>query len=81
MSKETRIVEIGSHERVVIEKVFGPHIFTNLRITPDCERGWVIERKRIDTGEWEEQCVIDDQRVSEFEEDEQQEVKDDGKRD
>jgi len=62
-------VEIGSHQRVVIDKLFGPTIFAELRITPDCERGWVIERKRIDSGEWIEQCVVEAQLDDEFNDD------------
>lgn len=62
---EDKIVEIGTH-RVVIDKLFGPTVFAKLRITPDLNRGWVIEREAIDTGEWHEEAVIDAQRDAEF---------------
>ena len=48
MEKEIKTIEIGSHNVVILDKMFGPTIFATLRITPDIERGWVIERQRID---------------------------------
>lgn len=44
--KEIR-VEVG-YESVVIDKLFGPQIFANLRITADpATNTWVIERSTI----------------------------------
>ncbi len=46
-------IEIGSEQPVTIEKLFGPTIFSDLRITADaktCE--WVIERQWIKSSEW-----------------------------
>jgi len=63
--RETRTIEIGT-QRVVIDKMFGPTIFAMLRITPDIECGWVIERKWIKNGAWIEWCVIPAQIDEEF---------------
>ena len=65
MKREIKKIEIGG-ETIEIEKLFGPTIFANLRITPDIERGWVIERKRINDGKWIEWCVIPAQINNEF---------------
>ncbi len=51
-------LEVGSGDVIVLDKLFGPAIFANLRITVDSNRGWVIERQRMDTNDWVEQCVI-----------------------
>ena len=66
--KETKL-EVGGCERITLEKLFGPCIFADLRITVDPSRGWVIERQRIGLGpiEWVEQCVIPAQLDEEFE--------------
>lgn len=41
-------VEIGSHQRVEIDKLFGSMIFMGLRITPSPERcEWIIERQTM----------------------------------
>jgi hypothetical protein len=62
-------IEIGSGDRVTIEKLFGPTIFADLRITADYERGcWVIERQWIETGEFIEWCTIPNQIEQEFKE-------------
>lgn len=61
-------IEIGSGDRVTIDKLFGPTIFANLRITADIDRGcWVIERDWISGGfiEW---CTIPNQIEEEFKE-------------
>lgn len=52
------LVEVGSHQRVTIDKLYGPAIFAELRITADNRRGWVIERQGIATNDWREWCVI-----------------------
>lgn len=42
------LVEIGPDESVVIDKMYGPMTFMNLRIRPDIARcEWVIERQTI----------------------------------
>ena len=64
--EEKNTVEIGSDETLTIEKMFGPTIFADLRITADCKRGWVIERQWIGNSEWIEWCVIPAQIASEF---------------
>ncbi len=63
--KEIR-VEVG-YESVIIDKIFGPQIFANLRITADPKTNtWVIERQMIDTGEWKEWAMIPGQIAIEF---------------
>ena len=45
-SDDTIVVPIGSHHSVIINKDYGPLIFTSLRITPDVDsNSWVIERE------------------------------------
>ena len=60
---EVKKVEIGSNHTVIIEKLFGPLIFCDLRITPDINEGeWVVERQRIDGNNettWEEMSRFD----------------------
>ena len=63
-------IEIGSFDVVTIDKLFGPTIFADLRITADPKRGWVIEREWIDKGQFVEWCVIPAQIDLEFKEDE-----------
>lgn len=62
----TKTIEIGSKDKVVIDKLFGPTVFANLRITADLERGWVIEREWIEKGQFIEWCVIPAQIDKEF---------------
>ena len=63
---EEKKVEIG-HESVVIDKMFGPMIFANLRITPISETcTWKIERESIKTAEWIEWVHIPGQLEMEF---------------
>lgn len=64
--EEKATLEIGSNESVTIDKMFGPTIFADIRITADTERGWVIERQWIETGDWIEWCVIPAQIEQEF---------------
>tara|TARA_R110000744_G_scaffold64675_6_gene133086 strand:+ start:3866 stop:4093 length:228 start_codon:yes stop_codon:yes gene_type:complete len=69
-------VEVGSHNRAVIDKLFGPLIFCRLRVTAEaknCE--WVIERERTQQDEegndvdfWEEVVRIDGQESISFRE-------------
>lgn len=60
------VIEIGTFDRVRIDKMFGPTIFADLRITASMERGWVIERMWIKNGKWIEWCVIPAQIDEEF---------------
>ncbi len=60
-------VEIGADERVVIDKLFGPLIFADLRITADFQsNSWIIERMIIKSGAWIEWCRIPGQLNQEF---------------
>lgn len=61
-------LEIGSGDVVQIDKLFGPTIFADIRITADINRGWVIERQWIAKGEFVEWCVIPAQIDKEFDE-------------
>ncbi len=63
------VVELGIGQSVTVDKMFGPLIFTNVRVTPDfqsCE--WVIERERIDSGEWLEVARVPGQLDEEYDE-------------
>lgn len=63
------VAEIGVDQPVIIDKMFGPLIFTELRVTADyrtCE--FVIERCRIDSGEWLEVARIPGQLDEEYDE-------------
>ena len=62
-------VEIGVGVPVTIDKCFGPLIFAELRVTADfqsCE--FVIERQRIDCGEWVEVARVPGQMDEEYDE-------------
>lgn len=63
---KTHKVEIGSFDTVIIEKMFGPTIFADLRITASVEHGWVIERRWAENGEWYHWCNIPSQIEQEF---------------
>ena len=62
MSDKT--VEVG-YEKVIIDKLYGPLIFCNLRVWADPTDGeWVVERERWTTpdginSEWEEMLRFD----------------------
>lgn len=67
--KEIR-VEVG-YQSVIIDKMFGPQIFANLKITADPNSNtWLIERQKIDDGEWVEWVRIPGQLDIEFKESE-----------
>lgn len=70
MEKEIQKIEIGI-QTIEIDKMFGPTVFASLRITPDLERGWLIERQWIKDGKWIEWCVIPAQIDEEFDDDNQ----------
>lgn len=67
---KTHKVEIGSFDVLTIDKLFGPTIFADLRITADPDRGWVIEREWIENGQFVEWCIIPAQIEQEFRNDE-----------
>lgn len=61
-------IEVG-YQSVVIDKMFGPQIFANLRITADPKSNtWLIERQTIDDGKWIEWVRIPGQVGFEFKE-------------
>jgi hypothetical protein len=63
-------VEIGCGDKVTVNKLFGPLIFTNLRITADFEScSWIIERQWIENGNYIEWCRIPGQYDEEFRKD------------
>ena len=69
---DNKEVEIGSGQSVTIDKLFGPMIFANLRVTANTERGeWVIEREWIGSGRYIEWCSIPAQIDEEFKEHDQ----------
>mgnify|MGYP001611178823 CR=1 FL=1 len=60
-------VEICEDDKVIIEKLFGPLIFANLRVTPDFKSNlWIIEREWFNSGKWIEWCRIPGQIEEEF---------------
>jgi hypothetical protein len=62
-------VEVGVNQPVTIDKLFGPLIFADVRVTADfktCE--WVIERQRIDSQRWVEVARIPGQLDEEYDE-------------
>lgn len=67
-------LEMG-YSKIILDKMFGPLIFCDLRIYPDsktCE--WVIERQVIDKESdvfWEEFCRIGGQESIYFHDEEQ----------
>lgn len=67
-NSEKTIVEMGVIKQVVLNKMFGPTIFADLRITIDLERGWVVERRFGNDGKWVEWCIIPAQIENEFNE-------------
>ncbi len=63
-------LEIGSHNQVVIlDKLFGPTVFADLKIVPDLDEGWVIYRRWVKTNEWIEWVSIPAQIDQEFSDD------------
>ncbi len=66
ITDEDVTVEIG-HQKVTIEKLFGPTVFADIRIRPEIKTAeWIIERQSIDTMEWREWCRIPGQLEEEF---------------
>ena len=62
-------VRIGSDQPVTVEKEYGPAIFATLRITPDINGVWVIERQRCHDGKWIPWITIPAQVDDDFTED------------
>lgn len=65
-------IEMGSGVAVILDKLFGPLIFANLKIVNDiasCQ--WIIYRQNIETGEWIEKARIEGQEDSEFDDTEE----------
>jgi len=75
--KETDIM-MSCGNTVTLQKMFGPTIFADLRITPDLDRGgWIVERFGLE--DYEEYALIPAQIDGDFyceECNEKQEVKD-----
>lgn len=67
-NEDKKQLEMGSGDVIVIEKLFGPTIMSDLRITADVEKGWIIERRWIGTGQWIEWCTLPGQIDAEFNE-------------
>ena len=68
-SEDEIVLEIGSHNRVTIDKLHGPAIFARLRISCDGQAGcWVVEREG-QPGEWVDAARIPAQLDSDFCED------------
>lgn len=80
-TNEDKVIEIGG-ERVIVNKLFGPTVFMDIRITPDVKSCcWIIDRLTIlpcpdpdsphDTPQWQkwvEWCRIPAQFEWEFRE-------------
>lgn len=63
---EHKTIAMGCDDSIVLEKMFGPTVFADLRITPVLSRdGWVIERL-LDRG-WTEIMVLPAQVAADFE--------------
>jgi len=70
MKKEEKIIEIWTHnEVVIIDKLFWPTIFANLKIVPDVNKWWIVYREWIKTWKRIEWCTIPAQIEEEFNED------------
>lgn len=71
---EIHKLEIGSFDSVIIEKLYGPTIYCNLRITAmGADAKWLVEREKItqdyqgnDVTTWEKVCEIDAQESIDF---------------
>lgn len=61
------IVEVGCGDTVIVDKLFGPLIFTDIKVVADFESGcWIISRRWIKTNKWQEICRIAGQFSEEF---------------
>lgn len=71
----TVTVEVRGDQPVIINKLYGPLIFANLRITADTKTGnWIIEREWIKTGEYSSSfhVIIPGQIAEEFTQDDEE---------
>jgi|tagenome__1003787_1003787.scaffolds.fasta_scaffold19760797_2 hypothetical protein len=60
-------IQIGASDKVEIDKVYGPMVFWNLRVSCDLESGeWIIERQMGPLGEWREWTRIPGQLETDF---------------
>lgn len=64
--EEKNIIEVGSGDILIIEKMFGPTIMADLRITADVKEGWIIERLCTKTNEWVKWVTIPGQLEQDF---------------
>lgn len=63
---DEQLIQFG-HMPIILQKMFGPTVFCDLRIRPELEScDWVIERKNVATSEWSEVIRIPGQIESEF---------------
>ena len=66
-------VEMGSHQVVVVDKLYGPLVACDVRIFVDAQAGeWVIERQHIDADNartWSEVARFDCQESIHFDDD------------
>lgn len=62
----SQTIEMGC-DSIVLDKMFGPLIFSALRVRADYDRkAWVIERQWVKTNEWVEWVTIPCQIDAEF---------------
>jgi hypothetical protein len=66
------VVEVGCSQPITIDKLFGPLIFCDIRVTAEfATNEWVIERKRMDSGEWSVVARVPGQLEDEFKDDDE----------
>lgn len=67
MNDKEITVEVGCGDKVIVDKLFGPLIFTDIKVVADFESGcWIISRRWIKTHKWQEICRIAGQYDEEF---------------
>lgn len=70
MADKEIVVEVGCGDKVIVDKLFGPLIFTDIKVEADFQSGcWIISRRWIKTHKWQEICRIPGQYDEEFTED------------
>lgn len=76
MENKEFIVEVGCGDKVIVDKLFGPLIFTDIKVEADFQSScWIISRRWIKTDKWQEICRIPGQYDEEFTVDEREESK------